>query len=52
MLGWLCLLTSSLFVPTLWETNNQDVKTIYKTDDSGNAMFQSYLSKLFKKETG
>ena len=23
-----------------------------KTDDNGNAMFQSYLSKLFKKETG
>ena len=23
-----------------------------KTDDNGNAMLQSYLSKLFKKETG
>ena len=23
-----------------------------QTDDNGNAMFQSYLSKLFKKETG
>ena len=24
----------------------------YETDDNGNAMFQSYPSKLFKKETG
>ena len=23
-----------------------------KTDDNGNEMFQSYLSELFKKETG
>ena len=32
-----------------------DITTCYSgtdTDDNGNAMFQSYLSKLFKKETG
>ena len=27
-------------------------KKMVKTDDNGNAMFQSYLSKLFKKEIG
>ena len=27
-------------------------KIFRKTDDNGNAMFQSYLSKLFKQETG
>ena len=32
-------------------TVNGDL-AVGKTDDSGNAMFQSFLSKLFKKETG
>ena len=27
-------------------------KIVSETDDNGNALFQSYLSKLFKKETG
>ena len=34
------------------ERFNVKKKLHMKTDDNGNAMFQSYLSKLFKKETG
>ena len=32
--------------------NGMLTRLIIKTDNNGNAMFQSYLSKLFKKETG
>ena len=32
--------------------NGMLTRLIIKTDNNGNAMLQSYLSKLFKKETG
>ena len=41
------------FYPPAGEKTKKKKKIEVKmTDDNGNAMFQSYLSKLFKKETG